>query len=94
VSFPMQYASVSTNYDWLPHNRDPNVPTPSEYEGMSVQPLGNRQEFYQDFLQGCKDHFGPTKGMRCVHNEIDRIAMSLRQPQSMQNYTDIGFKSK
>ena len=94
VSFPMHYAAVSTNYDWLPHNRDPNVPTPHEYEGMPVQPLGNRHQFYQDFLQGCKDHFGLTKGMRCTHNELDRIAMSLRQPQSMQNYTDIGFKSK
>lgn len=24
--------------------------------------------------------------------ERDRIEMSLRQPQSMQNYTDVGFK--
>jgi hypothetical protein len=93
VSFPIHYASVSTNYEWLPHNQDPNVPTPREYDGMVVQPLGNRQKFYQDFLQSCKDHFG-VKGMRCTHNELDRIAMSLRQPQSMQNYTDIGFKSK
>ena len=93
VSFPMHYASVSTNYDWLPHNRDPNFPTPREYDDMPVQPLGNRQKFYQDFLQSCKDHFG-IKGMRCTHNELDRIAMSLRQPQSMQNYTDTGFKSK
>ena len=94
VSFPIHYATVSTNYDWLPHNQNPNIPTPRQYEGMPVQPLGDRQKFYQDFLQSCKDHFGTSKGMRCTHNELDRIAMSLRQPQSMQNYTDIGFKSK
>ncbi len=93
VSFPMHYASVSTNYAWLPHNQDPNIPTPREYNDMVVQPLGDRQQFYKDFIQGCRDHFG-TKAIRCTQNELDRVAMSLRQPQSMQNYTDIGFKSK
>ena len=93
VSFPIHYASVSTNYEWLPHNQNPNVPTPKEYQDMAVQPLGNRQQFYKDFLQGCRDHFG-SKGVRCTQNELDRVAMSLRQPQSMTNYTDIGFKSK
>ena len=31
-------------------------------------------------------------GSRCQMTERDRIEMSLRQPQSMQNYTDVGFK--
>jgi len=91
VSFPMHYASVSTNYPWLPHNMDPNVPVPKEYEDMVIQPLGNKQEFYRQFLQGCKDAFG-NKGARCTQNELDRIAMTLRQPQSMQNYTKVGYK--
>jgi len=91
VSFPMHYASVSTNYDWLPHNQDPTLPTPKEYEDMVTQPLGDREEFYRNFLQGCRDAFG-KKGSRCTQNELDRVAMSLRQPQSMQNYTDLGYK--
>lgn len=93
VSFPMQYAQVSTNYPWLPHNQDPSLPVPPEYEGMVLQPLGNRDEIYRNFLQGCKDAFG-KKGSRCTQNELDRIAMTLRQPQSMQNYTELGYKSE
>jgi hypothetical protein len=85
VSFPMHYAQVSTNYPWLPHNQDPSLPVPKEYQDMVIQPLGNKQEFYRNFLQGCRDAFG-TKGTRCTQNELDRIAMTLRQPQSMQNY--------
>jgi hypothetical protein len=80
VSFPMQYASVSTNYPWLPHNKNPGYPVPKEYQDMVLQPLGNREEFYREFLQGCKDKFG-SKGARCTQNELDRIAMTLRQPQ-------------
>jgi hypothetical protein len=92
VSFPMHYNGVSDNYPWLPHNVDPeHNPTPQKYKDMVIQPLGDRQKFYEDFLQGCVDKFD-SKGKRCVTNERERIAMSLRQPQSMQNYTDIGFK--
>ncbi|KAG7361234.1 2-oxyglutarate/Fe(II) oxygenase [Nitzschia inconspicua] len=91
VSFPMHYAQVSTNYPWLPHNKDPSLPVPKEYQDMVPQPLGNKQEFYRQFLQGCKDAFG-KKGTRCTQNELDRIAMTLRQPQSMQNYTKVGYK--
>jgi hypothetical protein len=69
VSFPMQYAQVSTNYPWLPHNLDPTLPVPPEYKDMVLQPLGNRDEFYRDFLQGCKDAFG-KKGSRCTQNEL------------------------
>lgn len=87
VSFPMQYATVSTNYPWLPHNVDPNVQTPRQYEGVAIQPLGNRQKFYDDFLQSCVETFG-ARGERCRQNEQDRIAMSLRQPQSMQVRND------
>jgi hypothetical protein len=92
VSFPMHHAQVSTNYPWLPHNLDTSLPVPKEYQDMVLQPLGNKQEFYQDFMQGCKDAFG-TKGTRCTQNELDRVAMTLRQPQSMQNYVSFfGYK--
>ena len=92
VSFPIHKWEISTNYPWLPHNVDPaNNPTPKKYQNMPLQPLGDRQKAYDEFLQGCKDHYG-KKGRACTQTEQDRIAMSLRQPQSMQNYTDIGFK--
>jgi prolyl 4-hydroxylase len=93
VSFPMHYAAVSTNYAWLPHNIDHSLQSPREYEDMPIQPLGDRQIFYKKFLDSCKTHFG-SRGSRCTQNEMDRISMSLRQPQSMQNYTELGFKSK
>jgi prolyl 4-hydroxylase len=92
VSFPIHYNHVSDNYAWLPHNVDPqNHPTPDKYKDMPVQPLGDRQSFYNDFINGCVEHFG-TKGRRCLETERDRYEMSLRQPQSMQNYTEIGYK--
>jgi hypothetical protein len=93
VSWPIHYAHVSTNYDWLSHNQNPDVAAPPEYEDMAVQPLGDRQQVSKDFVQGCRDHFG-AKAQRCTQNELDRVAMSLRQPKSMTNYTDVGFKSK
>jgi hypothetical protein len=93
VSFPIHYAHVSTNYDWLPHNQDPSISTPKEFEDMVPQPLGNKAEFYRNLIQGCRDAYG-SKGIRCTQTELDRVSMNLRQPQSMQNYTDIGYKSK
>jgi hypothetical protein len=88
VSFPMQYSDASTNYPWLEHNLDPSIPVPKEYKDMVPQPLGDKQAFYKDFLQGCVDSFG-KKGKRCVQTELDRVAMTLRQPQSMQNYVSV-----
>ena len=83
VSFPIHYDKVSDNYPWLSHNTDPeNVKTPRRYKDKVVQPLGDRQAFYDDFLESCVEHFGP-RGERCRQNERERIAMSLRQPQSM-----------
>ena len=92
VSFPIHKWEVSTNYPWLPHNSDPaNNPTPKQYQDMPIQPLGDVQAAYTSFLDGCRDHYG-KKGRACDQTEKDRIAMNLRQPQSMQNYTDVGFK--
>ena len=59
-----------------------NNPTPPEYEGVPIQPLGNKHQWYTDLIQGCIDHYG-EKGDRCVHNEQERVEMSIRQPQSM-----------
>ena len=51
----------------------------------------DRKKFYEDFMQGCRDYFG-KKGNRCDITEDERIEMSIRQPQSMVNYTSTGFK--
>lgn len=77
----MHHLNVSTNYPWLPHNVDPSIPTPLEYVGMPIQPLGNRKKFYDDLLQSCEDHFG--KEADCLGGEMERLEMSLRQAQSM-----------
>ena len=54
ISFPMHYAPPSTNYAWLPHNVDPqNNPTPPEYKDMPIQPLGDMDKKYNDYIQGC-----------------------------------------
>jgi hypothetical protein len=44
--------------------------------------LGDRQSFYEEYMQGCRDHFG-SKAHRCDTTEQDRLDMSRRQPQSM-----------
>ncbi len=79
ISFPIHNAKVSTNYPWLPHNVDPaNNPTPKEYENMPIQYLGNVQQRYDDFMQGCRDHYN-KRPRACDQTEKDRISMSLRQ---------------
>jgi prolyl 4-hydroxylase len=94
ISFPSHHSDISTNYPWLPHNQLPELyPTPSEYENMQIQPLGDRKKFYDDMMQGCvKKYDTQNKGNRCWENEVDRIEMGLRQPQSMVNYTTLGFQ--
>jgi prolyl 4-hydroxylase len=90
VSFPMHYHELSKNYHWLPHNLDPSLPTPEEHFGREVQYLGDKQTFYDKLIEGCVTHYGP-KGHICQETEDERIAMNLRQPQSMVNYTRLGF---
>jgi hypothetical protein len=45
--------------------------------------LGDRQAVYDEYMQGCRDHWGSKGAARCNANERDRIEMSRRQPQSM-----------
>ena len=86
----MHHSNVSTNYAELPWNTG-SAETPAEYKSMAVQPLGNRQAFYDEMIQGCVNYYG-NKGWNCLEYERDRVEMNLRQPQSVENYTDIGFK--
>jgi len=91
VSTPMHHKRITDNYDYLPHNRDPSLPTPDRYKDMVIQPLGDRQAFYDDMIGKCVAYYG-KHGHRCLEYESDRVEMTLRQPQSMENYTDLGFK--
>jgi hypothetical protein len=61
---------------------------------MPIQPLGNVQARYDDYISGCIDFYNKhdiPKGDRCIRNERDRIEMTLRQPQSVYNYTKTGY---
>lgn len=92
VSFPMHHRRISDNYEWLPHNTDPaNNKEPARYKGMVKTNLPGQNAMYDDFIDTCEKAFG-KKGSRCRLTEQDRIDMSLRQPQSMQNYTELGYK--
>lgn len=94
VSYPMFSKNVSTNYPWLRHNTDPdNHPTPKEYENVPIQPLGDRQTFYEKYMQGCRDFWGGKgKNGECDRYESQRIEHNIRQPPGMMNYTDVGYK--
>jgi hypothetical protein len=88
VSFPMHQDHVTTNYDWLPHNTLPQLyKSPEGYVTMPIQPLGNRQEIYSEYIRGCIE-FYEIHGRRCLDTERERINMNKRQPQSMVNYTN------
>ncbi len=89
ISFPMHRETVSQNYDYLPHNTLPSLyETPPEYQNMPIQPLGDRQAVYNEYMKGCVEYYGEYAGWKCWEFERDRIQMSLRQPQSMINYTE------
>jgi hypothetical protein len=93
-SYPIHHHDVSTNYAWLPHNVDPaNHPTPPEYEDMPIQVLGDMKSKYDNYVAGCMRYYNETDTDTsvCRRNERDRISMCLRQPQSMKNYTELGY---
>ena len=93
VSFPI-LNRVSTNYPHLEHNqKNFSFSTPRKYENMPLQILGDRQEVYLDHLDGCREYYSETgEGYLCDTYEYDRMLMNKRQPQSMINLTETGFK--
>jgi hypothetical protein len=89
VSFPI-HRPVSTRYPWLTERElaDNN----RSYDGMPVQPLGNRQEAYLKHLMGCREYYAASNNSEmCDSFEYHRMLMNQRQPMSMKNYTDTGF---
>mmetsp|Transcript_22427 Transcript_22427/g.28300 ORF Transcript_22427/g.28300 Transcript_22427/m.28300 type:complete len:455 (-) Transcript_22427:139-1503(-) len=53
--------------------------------------LPDRQAIYDEYIEGCRQKFSKQK-FACDDSEQGRIDMSLSQPRSMQNYTEMGFK--
>lgn len=92
VSFPT-HNRVSINYPLLPHNRDPqhNAASP-QFDHMPLQILGDRQELYLRHLEGCRKTYEAIDPTQCDLFEWDRMLMNRRQPQSMVNLTETGFK--
>lgn len=75
-------SSYGTDVSYPMHHRNLTKPNP----------LGDdKQQFYEESIQRCVDHYGEKKGKRCLDNEDERIEMSLRQPKGMVNYTTNGF---
>lgn len=90
VSFPI-HNSVSTNYPCLQHNQDSSLLVPEKYRGKPLQVLGDRQSIYLEHLNGCRSAAGEYP-QSCDRFEYDRLLMNRRQPQSMVNLTQVGFK--
>jgi hypothetical protein len=59
-----------------------DVSFPIHHLTLHEGPLGNRNNLYKEFMEGCRKHYG-RKSKSCDEGEIDRLEMSLRQPQSM-----------
>jgi prolyl 4-hydroxylase len=47
-----------------------------------------RLEAYHEFMEGCYEQYSVET---CESNEYDRVAMNLRQPQTVTNYTYAGY---
>ena len=93
LSAAIVFAALSAEAQDADYGVDCSFPVHSKNWASSDDcPLVGRQQFYEDFMQSCRDHYGPKKGRRCDTTEDDRIEMSVRQPQSMVNYTSTGFK--
>ncbi|KAL7552907.1 hypothetical protein ACHAWF_016170 [Thalassiosira exigua] len=105
ISIPVHRATVSTNYDYLPHNvaassdngdgNGSSIPIPEAYAGMPIQPLGNRQEYYDRFVKHWKENEEKEEegGAKTVDEvEEDRLRKNLLQPSISVNFTATGYK--
>ncbi len=51
-------------------------------QGEAVEWLPNKQQFYKEYMDGCRQAYHP-EGYRCDTSEEERIDMNLHQPASM-----------
>ncbi|CAB9496825.1 Ankyrin Repeat [Seminavis robusta] len=76
VSYPMHYGVLT------------DLPTERDLLGTRTE----KQQLYQENLEGCFEFYGQEEGKAsCMYYEQARLDMNLRQPQSMVNYTKNGF---
>ena len=81
---------VNANADY---GVDCSFPIHHENQWSCGNLLGNRSAAYHNFMEGCHEYYrSKRQASRCDGTEADRLEMSLRQPQSMVNYTQTGFK--
>ena len=73
VSYPIHHASASTNFAWVENNN----------QSEPLQILGDRQSFYSEFLNGCRNNLGSHERSKCDEMEQHRIRQNLMQPPSM-----------
>ena len=59
-----------------------DVSFPIHHAQIKDGPLGDRSKIYEHFMDGCRKEF-PKKKSKCDEGEKGRIAMNLRQAQSM-----------
>jgi hypothetical protein len=66
-----------------------DVSFPMHYQSIrhGIQPLGDRQKFYDEFLNGCRQH-AKEYASGCDETEADRIENNLIQPAFMVNFTE------
>jgi prolyl 4-hydroxylase len=94
ISIPVHHLRVSTNYPWLPHNVDPeNNPTPEQYKDMPIQPLGDKQSFYDQFMQRWRESLieEGADPEYADNEEYERILGNLEQPAIVVNFTSTGY---
>ena len=60
-----------------------DVSFPVHYLKFVDGPLGHKQKMYDDFMAGCRAQYSNSP-QACDITEEDRVAMSVRQPASMQ----------
>lgn len=59
-----------------------DVSFPIHHFDLKEGPLGDRSAIYEEFMAGCRKFYG-KKASSCDEGERGRLAMSLRQAQSM-----------
>ena len=80
VSWPVHTLNVSTNY-----------PTPNQNHNAmdSIQPLGDRQAFYDNFMSGCVETWSNFE--ECHDCEVGRIYSNLIRMQYMKVSEQINY---
>ncbi len=88
VSFPIHYADLES----FPRKYDFSASSSEEHT-----PLADRNDFYRNFMKGCKTYYQHSSSQSprqsvCDESEADRFDMNKNQPPVMQNYTTLGFQ--